>query len=338
MAFKIIFGDICKMKEDAIVNSLGVNAKSMGTICRNIVSCASSDEINELINTKTKNSIYDIFVTGAGNLPSKNIIHIVTPFKCYDDEENSSLKKAFKIIIEKAIEMKFKSIAIPFIGTGANGYKNSDIYSAVTSVVTDYVDDNPINDKINITLAIYNKKSEDRIRKEYPEDGKLIEVYPNIQSRRISNLNQMEDSCVEPVYMPSQVKHSIDLNKIFYKANREDMFIPEDRITTPMDFIDCYAESNKIKKKDFDFIISKDHASRCRLGQRTLTKREIYKCTIYFGWTITMCLQLMTFAGYSFTPLDKIDILFVEYLLLKKKAKNYYDFIDNFGEYYTAIF
>ena len=78
------FNDITKYEGDAIVNSIGVEGKLYGRLCKTILKEANDKDLEKFINSQY-NQIGTVLVTKAGKLPCKNIIHVVTPFKKDDD-------------------------------------------------------------------------------------------------------------------------------------------------------------------------------------------------------------------------------------------------------------
>ena len=127
MGYLIKFGYIKQFESDAIVNSLGINGNVYGMLCEAILNAADSQELTSYIDSLVNNEIGTIFVTESGNLNCKNILHIVTPFRHMDDSNFSLLKKAYNDLLTKAIYLGHKSIVLPLIGSGANGYCLKDI-------------------------------------------------------------------------------------------------------------------------------------------------------------------------------------------------------------------
>ena len=147
--------DITTIDTECIVNSLGTDIQEFGMICRSIYRASESKELKDYIDNNPEGKIFDIKVTDAGKLPSKHIINIVMPYKNFD-ENNQQLKKAFEFVIDKAISLKYKSIAIPYIGTGANGYSYEDIHQALNDVMFIY------QYKPNITIDIVSVRFHSR--------------------------------------------------------------------------------------------------------------------------------------------------------------------------------
>ena len=132
MAFCVKISDATKFKGDAVLNSLGIDGRKYGRLCKSIITAANDSSITNFVNSKTNSKPGDIYLTSGGNLKAKNIIHLVTPFK-KDDDGNKNLKDAYSAVINFAIEQGYKKICLPLIGTGSNGYSQSESYDAVTS-------------------------------------------------------------------------------------------------------------------------------------------------------------------------------------------------------------
>ena len=159
MAFStLIDKDITKIKTDAIVNSLGVNGRIFGELCRNIVKAAESDSLTTHLRNLENQKYGTIFSTSGFKLPCKYIIHVVTPIKS-KDKDCSMLKKAYRDVINHAIDHGLNSIALTFLGTGANGYSRSESYNACMEVCNEFVEREEKENRnlIDISLIIYMK-------------------------------------------------------------------------------------------------------------------------------------------------------------------------------------
>ena len=139
MPFEVRPIDITEIRCDAIVNSLGVNTDTYGAICRSIVSKAKSEELKAQISSwKKEANPGKIFLSPGYNLPCKHIIHIVTPFFSHDDQL-FALEYVYKLALLAAYKRGWKHIALPIIGTGANGYPHAYVLKMITSLVEAFV-------------------------------------------------------------------------------------------------------------------------------------------------------------------------------------------------------
>lgn len=139
MPFEVRPIDITEIRCDAIVNSLGVNTDTYGAICRSIVSKAKSEDLKAQISSwKKEANPGKIFLSPGYNLPCKHIIHIVTPFFSHDDQL-FALEYVYKLALLAAYKRGWKHIALPIIGTGANGYPHAYVLKMITSLVEAFV-------------------------------------------------------------------------------------------------------------------------------------------------------------------------------------------------------
>ncbi len=116
--------DITEYKGDAIVNSLGIreNINVYGKICASVVKKSRSKELKDIIAGHKDNAEPGyMFITNGYNLPSKNIIHICTPYYSHD-KHLFALEYVYKLALVTAYKNKWHKVAIPIMGTGANGY------------------------------------------------------------------------------------------------------------------------------------------------------------------------------------------------------------------------
>ena len=129
--------DITSFKGDAIVNSLGIreNIKIYGKICKNILKAADSKELEKKILEQEQwaDPGY-MFITKGYKLPAKNIIHIATPYYDYDNQLEA-LEFAYKLALVTAFKKGWTKIALPIIGTGANGYPHAYVLKMLTKLV-----------------------------------------------------------------------------------------------------------------------------------------------------------------------------------------------------------
>ena len=282
------------------MNSLGTDIQEFGMICRSIYRASESKELKVYIDNHPEGKIFDIKVTDAGKLPSKHIINIVMPYKNFD-ENNKQLKKAFEFVIDKAISLKYKSIAIPYIGTGANGYSYEDIHQALNDVMFIY------QYKPNITIDIvsvrFHSRNDSSNRKEYYKEKNRnlsnVSNYPNYD-RRNTEL-KIEKNDIKSVGL---IQDAIRRN---YRKEDE---IDIESLYSPNDFISKIfknAEDDN-KRSTFDLIITKNARKNIARFAKQVSKKEIYSSAFALNLNFTQIIQYMEISGYTFSPVSKDDV------------------------------
>ena len=126
MSFRCEKGNITNIKCDAIVNSVGANTTIYGGVCRSILEAANSKRLeNILFNAQNVYQVGDYFVTESYGLSNcKYIIHLITPFFKYDSDYKQ-YKECLRRILNECKKRGFESVAFPYLGSGANEYKDN---------------------------------------------------------------------------------------------------------------------------------------------------------------------------------------------------------------------
>ena len=145
MSFRLELGDITEIKADAIVNSVGPNGSVHGRLCKAILNAAESYDMKVAVDSVIDGVPGTTFVTNGGKLPAKHVIHVVTPYKSHDDENNSKLLDCYRKVINLAIKNGYKSIGLPLIGSIASGYSDKESYNTLSSAHSHWVSPLPKN-------------------------------------------------------------------------------------------------------------------------------------------------------------------------------------------------
>lgn len=152
MGYSIRALDITEFKCDAIFNSLGVrkSVNSYGAICRSIVSAAGFELKKDIASYEDKANPGRIFISSGYNLPAKHVIHVVTPYFS-KDPQLIALEYVYKLALTTAKKKNFRKIALPIIGTGANGYPRAFVIKMVHKLVKAFVELYPT---MNVTICM----------------------------------------------------------------------------------------------------------------------------------------------------------------------------------------
>lgn len=195
MSYEIRPLDITKVKCDAIVNSLGVreSVKVYGSICRSIVNAAHSSELKAEIDSHSEDANPGkIYITKGYNLPAKNIIHIVTPYFSKDDQM-FALEFVYKLALMTAYKKGWKHIAIPIIGTGANGYPHAYVLKMLTALVEAFSDTYP-SMKVTVCMPVISPEDYEQKFDEKELDKSIKEYFKNNSKLHIRDFEYDEYS------------------------------------------------------------------------------------------------------------------------------------------------
>lgn len=117
---RLVQGDITERDTDAIVNAANSYLQHGGGVAGAIVrkgGHAIQDESDKIGFTPVGTAV----ITGAGNLPSRFVIHAVGPRMGEGDEDNK-LKSAVSSALILASQRHLKSISLPAISSGIFGF------------------------------------------------------------------------------------------------------------------------------------------------------------------------------------------------------------------------
>lgn len=307
MSFVVNMMNATEYNGEVVINSIGKNASVYGGLCSDLLKKADKPSINAVIDSKKNCKTGDMFLTGAGKLPCKKILHVVTPVREDDDDNLTLLKKTCADAVEFLISQGYKKIGIPFIGTGANGYTESEAYEAITSVCADITDkEERMNKNIaKITIIAYFRRKFDPT-KDYIEDNPLEEYL--IRKYKTQYRKGMLDD--DPIYKMSRFFENINFN--------EYLFADVTTMTSQYDFIDRFVDKYAYKAKELNKALrlagmTKQKRYRLRSGA-TFSKLDAYTLIFSLDMNRTEAVEFMTICGISFSPLNKLDVFFFNYL------------------------
>ena len=323
MSFSVTYGDALKYKGDAVLNSLGTNGAVYGRLCKNIIKGINRKDVKTLIDAQKDMPFGKIIETEGGDLQSAHVLHIVTPFKKNDDSNCTQLRKAYKSVVDYAINHGYKTIGLPIIGTGANGYSDKEAYEAVLDVLSE-ISDKEVEteeDIINATVIAYlNPKP---LKEQLYEDERrmLLERARNVQgvyydSFDLADKVSPQNSKLKEAYAD---KHSfLNIIKFVADINPEDMFFPynwpkEKPYQYPYDFIDDYCSQKNVNYKK----ALKEYDCRKRQKVRynqTLSKIDVFRFSVLLNLSKTEIIQFMSLCGYGFNPASRLDMFFMDFI------------------------
>ena len=138
--YQIISEDITLFDGDAILNSLGAGPNAIidapGAVFRSILSKVGNNapKLRKEVYEKGANLKFNqAFITDSYGLQCKYIVNVISPYARDDDKELTKLKEAYTNSLKLAYENGIRSICLPLIGTGANGYNLEQSFKAAKS-------------------------------------------------------------------------------------------------------------------------------------------------------------------------------------------------------------
>ncbi len=252
----VVEGDISDFPADVIVNSVGVGKgiKTYGAICDAITKAAKSNELNKKIHhAKDIYVLGDFFVTSGYGLPTKHIINLISPYYEFDKDLNIYKDCIRRILnecrrLEKKNKDHIKTIAIPLVGTGANGYDEQKILNLLVDIATGFMDtysQSGYDVKIVKPFSADSEKNRRRIEKDMPSGGrkdiakdikfgsyKYIEAHDPLSKNKYDysfftyGLNGIKDKVVlssdikkKPKTIQEYVKEYLNLKSTRYKKD-----------------------------------------------------------------------------------------------------------------------
>ena len=145
--YQIISEDVTLFNGDAILNSLGYGPKRIvdapGGVFYSILNRVNDAETlkKEVYENGAELPISSAFLTNSFGLQCKHIVHVISPFRDEDDEELDSLKETYLNALKLAYSSGIRSICLPLIGTGANGYRSEESFKAAREVAYAFGED-----------------------------------------------------------------------------------------------------------------------------------------------------------------------------------------------------
>ena len=141
MDIEVITGDITLLEVDAIVNAANCGLLGGGGVDGAIHRAAGRELFDECLKLveglpEHRGKTGEAYLTGAGQLPCKYVIH--TPGPVYHDGKHGEpqlLANSYANSLKRAEEKQCESIAFPCISTGVYGYPKEDAATIALNTV-----------------------------------------------------------------------------------------------------------------------------------------------------------------------------------------------------------
>lgn len=347
MPYRMKLGNILDSNDDAIINSLGIHTNTYGRLCKSIITGSKSLELKNYIDNLGNVNVLDTFITKGYSLNTKNIIHIITPFK-KNDPNCVQLTKAYMTLINKAIENGFKSLSIAFIGTGANGYNDVEASDAISRAVDQLISEEEKKEKEILTITLYVKpKTKQEVLDEikavrseisYDEMLKIKNSGPFSNTIRLLEDNHLFSN--ERIQFINYYKYRLKTNSIrmsdkiklanYTLSDRNldsygivDLVDKSGTIKHPYDFVDSYVYKNEQLWKDRG-----EKKSTARLNEAGVDKKkrnlfrngtiirekDLYSMAFTLNMNKEELFTFMLINNTTFNPLNEHSLFFMEFI------------------------
>ena len=149
---QVIMGDITTQNVDAIVNAANSSLMGGGGVDGAIHRAAGPSLLDECRKIAAQRKDVpggpcptgDAVITGAGNLPARNVIHTVGPVWSGGEQgESELLASCYRKSLLLAEENKLQSIAFPNISTGIYGYPKDKAAAVAVAAVRKTMPETP---------------------------------------------------------------------------------------------------------------------------------------------------------------------------------------------------
>ncbi|HVT16125.1 MAG TPA: macro domain-containing protein [Thermoanaerobaculia bacterium] len=117
---ELVEGDITRLEVDAIVNAANEKLR-LGSGVAGAIRERGGPSIQEECDRIGRTPVGTAVMTGAGNLPARQVIHAVGP-RMGEGDEDKKLASAVRSSLALADRRGLKSIALPAISTGVFGF------------------------------------------------------------------------------------------------------------------------------------------------------------------------------------------------------------------------
>jgi len=139
MLLNIIYGDITKLKVDAIVNAANTMLKRGSGVCGAIFEAAGVDKLQVACDNLAPIQTGEAVLTHGFELPAKYIIHTVGPvYHNGKQNEEKLLYTAYINSLKCANENNCKSVAFPLISSGSYGYPKEEALQVAKAAIGDF--------------------------------------------------------------------------------------------------------------------------------------------------------------------------------------------------------
>ena len=333
MPFRIVRDDITKVKADAIVNTANPKPTYGAGTDAAVYEAAGKDKL--LAERKKIGDIMpgNIAVTPAFSLKAKYIIHTVGPsWHGGVNGEYDILKNCYRKSLEKANELKCKSIAFPLIATGVYGFPKTEALRIAIDEISSFLmrddvemdvklvvfDDKAFRLSKNLFFQVESFVSDDEVIYAHMKEYGISELQFNNErnARRaereraevslLSSIGKQDAQNISETVKKPITEHSFD-KKLYMSDGKDELSFMNHLlgllIEKGIDNTVCYKRSN-VSKGAFSKIM-------CGDTKKPLKKTVLGLC-IGLNLNLEESKKLLASADMAFNPYNKRDKLVID--------------------------
>jgi len=336
MALSIVRHDITKIKADAIVNSTNQHFVVGGLGVDASIHFAAGPQLQAALDEIGTCPIGSAVITDSFNIPTcKYIIHAVAPVRRAKDgrgkiEEQKLLYRTYSAVLQLAYDKKCKSLAIPLLSAGDNGFSTEKAYEIATYSIRGWLSHHYASE-MEIILVLYDRDAAelskavghslrsyitDNYTDAHKEALKEYYDYPEYW-----NSNRRSEAIMEAVHIGSDDDHihyvtgAAPLNAEYSIDRYADVDL------SFAEMCEWWCQKKGIKKGEFFSASNITRATFSNMKQhpdRAPRKNTVMACAIGLKLDIDQAKDLLLRAGMAFSkhfPTDRI----VEQCIRNKK-------------------
>ncbi len=173
---RIVVGDITRQDVDAVVNAANSTLLGGGGVDGAIHRAGGETilrECEELRRAKFPQGLPtgEATMTSGGNLPARFVIHTVGPiYGQHKGREAELLAACYKNSLALAVEHNLKTIAFPFISTGAYGYPRDEAAKVSSAAIKEFLESAAGDSLAEVRLVFFSIGDAERFLKHHKFD------------------------------------------------------------------------------------------------------------------------------------------------------------------------
>jgi O-acetyl-ADP-ribose deacetylase len=170
---QIVHGDLTAEAVDAVVNAANSHLQHGGGVAGAIVRRGGPEiqvQSDAWVREHGPLSHAGPAYTGAGDLPSRFVIHAVGPV-WGEGEEDDKLRQAVSASLQLADSLNLASIAFPAISTGIFGFPKERAARVILDSVGDYFSQYPNSGLESVRITLYDQPTLDAFLKVWKDKG-----------------------------------------------------------------------------------------------------------------------------------------------------------------------